>query len=520
MSLILRALPTLMVLLPIAAAAPIEVTGGMIEGAVEDGVRVYKGIPYAAPPVGDLRWKPPQPVEPWDGVRNATEFGPVCPQTEYPRLSLYWSEPEPQSEDCLYLNIWSAAAEGERRPVMVWIHGGGLTRGSSSVDYYNGANLAKKGAVVVTINYRLGPFGFLAHPALSEESPHGVSGNYGFMDQIAALEWVRDNIAKFGGDPDRVTIFGESAGSWSVNMLMATPHAKGLFHRAIGQSGGAFSPMMQLKEQVNGTTPAETHGQRFMRRFDVNGEGDVLAKMRAIAVEDLVETFERKNGRAWSRGNVDGWFLPEQVRTIFAEGRQHDVPVIVGSNADEGTSLVGHMVPRDKDAYMNAVEQQFADMAEEFSSIYAVHDEDDIRDAFLGAFRDEWFSWEMQTWARMMDTVSSDAWLYHFTMAPPIPGNYGAYHAAEIVFVFNNLDRVEWEAQNTHRKLADAMSSYWVQFAETGDPNKQGLPQWPKYDTEQEQHLNLGETIEVDQNLYDSAIQFWDTVMKTRREAD
>lgn len=237
----------------LANAQSIRVDGGFISGAIEDGVRVFKGIPFAAPPIGDLRWKPPHPVEDWDGVRECTEFGFQCPQPDYSRSSFYWREPYPQSEDCLTLNIWTTDSDSRaNRPVMVWIHGGGLARGFSGDQRFNGASLAKKGVVLVTINYRLGPLGYLAHPELTEESEHGSSGNYGVLDQIAALKWVQRNIPAFGGDPDRVTIFGESAGSWSVNTLVATPLAEGLFHRAIGESGASFGPMTHLD-----TSPGE-----------------------------------------------------------------------------------------------------------------------------------------------------------------------------------------------------------------------------------------------------------------------
>ena len=248
-----------------AADEPLTIDTGKIAGAragADGKVRVYKGIPFAAPPVGKLRWQPPQPAAGWPGVRDCLEFGNTCPQQPYPAGSVYAQPPQPQSEDCLYLNVWTAADDAAAKlPVMVWIHGGALTRGSGSLGIYDGEALARRGVVLVTINYRLGPFGYLAHPALSRESSHGSSGNYGVLDQIAALEWVSRNIAAFGGDPARVTIFGESAGSWSVCALVASPLSKGLFHRAIGESGGCFAPMQFLKEARNGHPPAEKSGE-------------------------------------------------------------------------------------------------------------------------------------------------------------------------------------------------------------------------------------------------------------------
>src|SRR5499426_666533 len=273
--------------LALTANDTVRVDGGLISGSVVDGVRSYKGIPFAAPPVGELRWKAPQPVAGWEGVREVNDFGPDCPQAPYPQSSLYYSAPRKQSEDCLYLNVWTAAKAGEKRPVMVWIHGGALTRGSGATRAYDGTALAKKGVVLVTINYRLGPLGYLAHPELTAESAHHASGNYGVLDQIAALQWVKKNIAAFGGDANRVTIFGESAGSWSVNALVASPLAKGLFHRAIGQSGGSFGPGTYLKEDRNGLTSAEKIGAAFAKAAGA----DSIRALRSLPAEKIVEVF-------------------------------------------------------------------------------------------------------------------------------------------------------------------------------------------------------------------------------------
>src|SRR5580700_2558805 len=275
---------------------PVRVENGSLSGAPGSSpeVRVYKGVPFAAPPVGDSRWKGPKPASSWQGVRAATEFSAACYQTPYPKMSIYYRDPEPMSEDCLYLNIWTAAkSDKERRPVMVWIHGGGLTRGSGSVPFYDGEALAKKGVVLVTINYRLGIFGFFAHPELTKESDRNSSGNYGLLDQIAALEWVQKNIAAFGGDPKRVTIFGESAGSWSVNYLTATPLARGLFQRVIGESGAEFAPARKLAD-------LEQNGVAVAKALNANSVADLRAKPAA----DLQRTQFRTGA------NVDGWLLP------------------------------------------------------------------------------------------------------------------------------------------------------------------------------------------------------------------
>ncbi len=318
----------------------IRVDGGRVSTppAASDGqVRAYKGIPYAAPPVGDLRWKAPQAVKSWEGVRITHQFSPVCPQP----IPEGMTPVEEQSEDCLYLNVWTGAASSdERRPVMLWLHGGTLITGSGSRPTYDGAALARKGVVLVSINYRLGPLGYLAHPELTAESEHGSSGNYGLLDQIAALQWIQQNIASFGGDPNRVTIFGESAGSWSICYLVATPLAKGLFHQAIGESGGAFSPMAHLQEDPLGVGPAEAIGVRFGVALGTSEESGALEVMRGKTAQQIIDRFYSfSDTRIILRANIDGWVFSDQVYEIFARGEQNDVPVIVGSNAERGHSL-------------------------------------------------------------------------------------------------------------------------------------------------------------------------------------
>src|SRR5215216_1756975 len=355
--------------LAFSANDAIRVEGGLISGSSVDGVRSYKGIPFAAPPVGDLRWKPPQPVVAWDNVRECTEFGPQCPQAPYPQGSLFYSPPQKQSEDCLYLNVWTAAKQGDKRPVMVWIHGGALTRGSGSTRTYDGTAFAKKGVVLVTINYRLGPLGYLAHPELTAESPNQSSGNYGVLDQIAALKWVQKNIAAFGGDPNRVTIFGESAGSWSVNTLVASPLAKALFHRAIGESGGSFGPMTYLKEDRDKLPSAEKVGAAFAKAAGA----DSIKALRALPAGKIIEVFNNDpEGKKFrTQPNVDGWALPDEIRNIFAKGKQNDVPVIVGSNANEMTSLtVPATVPKTMEDYRKRVESQYGAMIKGFDAVY------------------------------------------------------------------------------------------------------------------------------------------------------
>ncbi len=356
-----------------AGTDPVQIDTGMISGqrtGADGKVRAYKGIPFAAPPVGKLRWRPPQPPASWQDLRECTQFSPICPQAPYPAGSVYAMAPQPQSEDCLYLNVWTGAeGAAEKRPVMVWIHGGALTRGAASIPVYDGEALARKGVVLVTINYRLGPFGYLAHPALSSESEQGSSGNYGVLDQIAALRWVQRNIAALGGDPDRVTIFGESAGSWSVCSLVATPLAKGLFQRAIGESGGCFAPMQFLKEAKNGCPPAEKMGESLAAGLGVEAADNPLAAMREKSTEEVLKAAAKDLSLARAKANVDGWVFPQEIVEIYATGRQNRVPVLLGSNADEGTTLAAAAAPATVDAFAASAKRKYGALADRFRNL-------------------------------------------------------------------------------------------------------------------------------------------------------
>jgi para-nitrobenzyl esterase len=506
-----------------ATGEPVRIDSGPISGtpAGNDAkVRVYKGIPYAAPPVGKLRWQPPQAVEPWHNVRVCDQFSPICPQSPYPAGSVYAMAPQPQSEDCLYLNVWTpAGSPSEKRPVMVWIHGGALTRGSGSIPFYDGEALARKGVVVVTVNYRLGPFGYFAHPALSRESEHGSSGNYGVLDQIAALRWVERNIGALGGDPSRVTIFGESAGSWSVCSLVATPLSQGLFHRAIGESGGCFATMHYLKEERNGLPSAEQAGQRLAAILGCDDAADPLEALRGKSADEVLAAAAKDPGQARTRPNVDGWVFPEEIFKIYDAGKQRPIPVIVGSNADEGTSLAGATVPVSMDGFLAATRRKYGDLADRFLKVYPVTSESDLRDAFLHSFRDEWFTWEMRTWARMTHKAQGKAYVYYFSHVPPRPDRekYGAYHAAEIAYAFNNLPKTPWANQPADQRLAEAMSDCWVRFATTGDPNGGTLPAWPAYSPEDEPYLEFGDSITPHHGLLRDECDFFDAYAAAKR---
>lgn len=476
---------------PATIGAEVAVTGGMVRGLVgQDGLKQYHGIPYAAPPVGDRRWAPPAPVEPWDDVRDATAPGPGCVQ-QADQGGFYDAATAvaAMDEDCLLLNVWTRAEHvDEAAPVMVWIHGGGLTVGSG--DAYPGELLTSKGVVLVTINYRLGPFGFLALPELGTESRSGVSGNQGIRDQIAALEWVRDNIAQFGGDPGTVTIFGESAGSMSVSFLQASPLARGLFHRVIGQSGGAFGPMTVADT-------AETTGAEFAAALAGDGADASLAALRTLPADHVLATFLSDPSFSQALGIVDGEVIPDELAAIFARGEQADVPVMIGSNADEGTALFSYLGPAFGDgvagfeAYVAAT---LGEVADDVRAHYPATDDAQAMESWMDLLGDAMFTWPMRAWARAMQTVPSETWLYWFTKEPPIAESdrYGAFHAAEIGYVFGNVDLFGAVPADADHALSDLMATVWTQFARTGNPNGEGLPEWPAYTPESEAYMEFG----------------------------
>ena len=485
-----------------AANDPVRVEQGLLSGTSGKSpeVRVYRGIPFAAPPVGDLRWKAPQPPASWAGVREAKEFSHACWQTQYPEGSIYQAKLPPLSEDCLYLNIWTAARSGkDRLPVMVWIHGGGFTRGSGISDAYDGENFARKGVVLVTINYRLGVFGFFAHPALTAESGHHASGNYALLDQIAALAWVKKNIQAFGGDPERVTIFGESAGSWAVNALMASPLAKGLFQRVIGESGASFSPMRTLAD-------AEKSGESFAA--SMGAIQDVLKTLRGKSAEDILKA----NNPQVTRPIVDGWVLPADVSTIFAQGKQNDVPLIAGFNADEGTTLAPQGALITAQAFTSGARQRFGALSDDFLKTYPASSNDEAVSSFYSSYRDQTFGWEMRTWVRMASTSGHHAaYLYYFSHRPPGPNSskLRAFHASEIPYVFGNFFwPFPW--QDGDYKLSATVSAYWVNFAKTGDPNGEGLPKWPAYTSKADQALEIGDVPSVHTGVDKAGLDFFD----------
>jgi para-nitrobenzyl esterase len=474
-----------------SAPPPVQTAAGLVEGVNEQGVRVYKGIPFAAPPVGDFRWRDPQPVVPWTGVREARSFAPICPQMSE---SLPGAPSEPKSEDCLYLNVWAPATTAKAKvPVMVWIYGGGWTSGSPSIPNYWGDRLAKRGVILVTIAYRVGALGFFSLPALSAESPHHTSGNYGLLDQIAALKWVHANIDAFGGDAHRVTIFGQSAGSMSVSILMCSPLAKGLFQRAIGESGGTFEPA-KISSAGAGfyLSGAERDGAKAAASLGAKS----VAQLRAIPADKLNDAI---GGSHWI---IDGYMLPAEPYRIFQAGQQNDVPLLVGTNADEGLPFMDG-VKTSAATFDADVAKAFGPLPPVLMAAYRPKTDAQALAALANLQRDLRFGWDMRTWARLQaSTGHQPVFAYYFTRIPPYPAgspyaHWGAGHWAEMRYVFDQLDLEPWNWTPQDRRLAEAMADYWTNFAKLGNPNGPNLPTWLPYDSQHERALELGDEIKM-----------------------
>ncbi len=505
-----------------AASANLVVTAnGPVRGVADGDLRTFRGIPYAAPPVGERRWQPPQPHPSWTAVRDAVEFGTPCWQN---RIDGFYDRGDiPRSEDCLHLNVWTRSNPGDNAPVMVWIHGGALLIGHGHLDVYDGAALTEQGVVLVSINYRLGALGFFAHEALTEESAHQASGNQGIQDQTAALQWVQANIAAFGGDPDNVTIFGESAGSWSVCYQVATPLAKGLFHRAIGQSGGCFAPHPHLDQA--GTTPQSARSAHAVgaELGEVLGTQD-LAALRAIPAETLYAKVAQAQWNPGTLVNVDGHTFPAQMSEIFAAGAHNRVPTMIGSNADEGTTLWVDFTEQDADAYRAGVEQAWGGRAETILEAYADDAEISIQRAQQQIRSDVLFAWQMRTWARALAPFPEPAYLYFFSHVPDLGGDYGtglgAYHAAEIAYAFGNIATTVGGASRTPRpsdvEVSRLLVGYWTNFAKTGDPNGEGLPHWPRYEPAEDAALELAAAPRVIKNLRKAKLDAMDQAFSGR----
>jgi len=457
---------------------PVKVEGGSVQGTVEDGLAVYRGIPFAAPPVGDLRWRAPQPVAKWDGVKQADKFAASCIQGM--RNAAPGGQGPAMSEDCLYLNVWSPAkSANDRIPVLVWIYGGGFNAGATSEPNYSGEKLAKKGVVLVSIAYRVGQMGFLAHPQLSAESENHASGNYGLLDMIAGLQWVQKNIAAFGGDPHRVTIFGESAGGIAVSMLCASPLAKGLFHGAISQSGGSFGPPRPTTfpgENLKRLADAERSGETFAR----NAGASSIAELRKLTA-DKIPAGGRGQGMAWPI--IDGWVIPDDQYKLYEAKRYNDTPILVGYNSDEGQSFSPPRTPED---YVTAVKARYGPYADSLLKAYP-SGSGTVAKTARDLTRDAAFGWHTWIWARLQtQTGKSKVFYYCFDQHPDYPADspragYGSPHGADVAYIFQHLNASNPQIGKSDFEISEAMATYWTNFAKRGDPNGPGVPEWPAF---------------------------------------
>src|SRR5580658_1015435 len=492
--------------LPAFAANRVKIANGVLETTVapKDGVRAFKGIPFGRPPVGALRWREPQPVKNWIGMRNADQFGPRCMQRTTPNAD-YWFRGNGMSEDCLYLNVWTPAKSGsERLPVLVYIFGGGFQNGDGSEPRYDGESMARRGIVAVSVNYRTNIFGFFVHPELTKESPHGAAGNYGLLDQVAALQWVQRNIAAFGGDPKHVTVAGESAGSISVSALMASPLSKNLMAAAIGESGAAISslPPQPLAE-------AEQNGVKFAAAAGA----ETLAALRAMTAEQIQEAAAKAQGVRFSTA-MDGYFLSKSLTETFEAGEQAKVPLLEGSNTQEqaARSVLGSGDPT-PETLANAIRKFYGDKAELVLKAYAAGTTDEVYEAAAHLASARFISYGTWKWAELqMKTGGKPVYRYLYARPRPaylgMPGEplpaapaagrggngdsgaggqqttppRGASHSAEIQYAMGNLDldkRYTWEPADF--EVSKTMQAYFVNFIKTFNPNGSGLPNWPAY---------------------------------------
>jgi para-nitrobenzyl esterase len=490
----------------------VTVTGGQIRGEVPDAhpdIIAFKGVPFAAPPVGELRWRPPAPVVAWQGVRSATASGSACAQRG----------PGTQNEDCLFLNVWAPRKITRPLPVMVWIHGGGFRIGNGGST--DGAPLASKGVVLVTVNYRLGVFGFFPHPALTAESGRRASGNQGLLDMVAALEWVRANIASFGGDPKRVTIFGESAGGGAVAALMLVPQAKGLFHRAIAESPYVHGWDRPLSTRAREWAPAEEVGLELGKALGATGN-DALAVLRGKTTAEVLKASDegplfRWSGTIWAP-NVDGRVIPDDPVAMYNAGKQHRVPLIAGINDNEGSLFRSRFNISDVNAFESYVRRDFASIAPETLAQYGVKSPDAVAAGLDHLVHDMFFAGPARLQMRAHAKVSSPAWLYHFAQVPPNQQgkNFGAHHAAEIAYVFGELaPSTPWT--DADRQVSALMMNYWTQFAATGNPNRDGLPDWLRFDKANDTYLTLAAAPKSGTQLHRDAETVYDRFESQRR---
>jgi para-nitrobenzyl esterase len=482
----------------------VEIQSGIISGKTTDDkkIKIFMGIPYAAPPIGQLRWKAPQPINSWKGIRKCVIAPPSAMQSK-PVPFFCWSKEflipeEPISEDCLYLNIWTPAnSTKEYLPVMVWIHGGGFTSGSGTVPLYDGEEMARKGIIFVTINYRLGIFGFLAHPELSAESELKVSGNYGILDQIAALKWIRENIIAFGGDSENVTIAGQSAGAFSVNALMVSPVAKGLFQKAIAESGGMFGNESILGRSLQ---KAETEGKQLTDKLGIVS----INQLRSISADSLL-----KIPGHYSLV-IDSTIIPP-INETFIAGKQNDVPLISGWNADDGISFGQQL---NAIQFRNKAKEIYGERADKFLKLFPANtDEEAYKSQKLLSQLN--FGWNNYSWARLQSkTGKGKAYLYYFKHIPPGNPDYGAFHSAEFPYALHTLKYWNRPFTSIDYQLEETMSSYWINFVKTSNPNGQNLTYWPPFNDINPEVLEINDSVKVAPLPYQEQLIFLNEINK------
>ncbi|MGC2777484.1 MAG: carboxylesterase family protein [Bradyrhizobium sp.] len=477
-----------------AAGIEVGVESGPISGKFQrnTSVRAFLGVPFAAPPVGDLRWKPPQPVASWQAPRPATTYGAQCMQPGRSKTSVYfeYAGEQPTSEDCLYLNVWAPSdVKDGKLPVMVWIYGGGFQQGSAANPVFDGAALSARGVVVVSVNYRVGIFGFMAHPELTAESPQHASGNYGLLDLIAGLNWVKRNATSFGGDPDNVTIFGQSAGAAAVSYLFTTPSARGLFVRGIAESFGV----------ANKTMPGLADGEKAGSALAEKVAAPTLAKLRELPAARLLET------KLTMSPIVDGYALPANPYAVFAEGKEAPVPLLAGWNSDEGTTF-----PHAKTlpGYQDWVRRKYPDIAEQLLQLYPARTDDEAKTANKAMVRDSLFAWGPWSLARLHAKNGFPTYLYHFSHPQPLKAGViydeidtaeglGTFHSSEYPYVFGTLHALSRDWTEADRVISETLQSYWVSYAYAGSPNAPGLVNWPRSDAKAETTMFLGDKVGV-----------------------
>jgi para-nitrobenzyl esterase len=484
-----------------AATQKVRIDTGLVQGVIDGNIAVYKGIPFASPPVGNLRWKAPQRAKVWKTALKADKFPSQCSQVGPPLPTM---PEEPTSEDCLYLNIWAPLDNGSaaKRPVMVFLYGGGFRQGSGSTPLYSSGGLPKStGVILVTLNYRVGPLGFLAHPELTAESPRHVSGNYALLDAIAGLQWVKRNIAAFDGDPNKVTIFGQSAGSQLVSLLMISPPARGLFHAAIAESNANMGPGMAV------LADAEKSGVAFAASLGAYS----IAELRKVSAEKISgATFEipagtRETNQAWPI--VDGYLIPGETYTLFAEGRQANVPLLLGYNEDEGQYF---QTPQTVAAFVAAVRKEYGTFADQFLVHFPATNDEEASRSNSKLWAESAFGWQMWCWARInAQTSRSKTYFYYFS------SKYGNAHGAELPYVFQYPFGEPWN--NDQREIGRKVAAYWTNFASNGNPNGSGLPDWPEFNVRTNPVMHIGQTFQSGAMPEQSAHFLMDTFMNAKR---